>query len=44
MVFNTLTQSKVEFVPKQGNSIKWYICGPTGVSQVPYISRTSPQE
>lgn len=29
MVFNTLTQNKVEFVPKSGNSVKWYICGPT---------------
>ncbi len=29
LVFNTLTQNKVEFVPKNGNFIKWYICGPT---------------
>jgi len=29
MVFNTLTQNKVEFVPKDGNTVKWYICGPT---------------
>jgi cysteinyl-tRNA synthetase len=28
-VFNTLTQNKVEFVPKNGNVVKWYICGPT---------------
>jgi len=29
MVANTLTGGKVEFVPKDGNTIRWYICGPT---------------
>lgn len=38
MVFNTLTQNKVEFVPKNGNSIKWYICGPTGEDASPRAS------
>jgi cysteinyl-tRNA synthetase len=26
---NSLTSSKVPFIPEQGNLIKWYICGPT---------------
>ncbi|VEV57745.1 cysteine--tRNA ligase, putative [Plasmodium vinckei vinckei] len=29
MVNNSLTHSKVEFVPQEGNTIKWYACGPT---------------
>ncbi|GAA94252.1 uncharacterized protein L969DRAFT_97424 [Mixia osmundae IAM 14324] len=28
-VFNSLTRSKVDFVPKNGNSVTWYSCGPT---------------
>ncbi|KAK7473215.1 cysteinyl-tRNA synthetase [Stygiomarasmius scandens] len=28
-VYNSLTRSKVEFVPKNGRHIKWYNCGPT---------------
>lgn len=47
MVFNTLTQNKVEFVPKNGNSIKWYICGPTGEdasSRAPCPPQRPPRE
>ena len=29
IVANTLTDKKVELVPKDGNTIRWYICGPT---------------
>ena len=29
MVNNTMTQQPVPFVPKSGNSIGWYACGPT---------------
>uniref|UniRef100_A0A8C9GUP2 tRNA synthetases class I catalytic domain-containing protein n=1 Tax=Piliocolobus tephrosceles TaxID=591936 RepID=A0A8C9GUP2_9PRIM len=29
MVNNSLTRSKVEFVPQESNKIKWYACGPT---------------
>eukprot|EP00961_Rhodomonas_salina_P255379 3451556-Rhodomonas_salina.2 len=29
MVANTLTGNKVEFIPKDGNTVRWYICGPT---------------
>jgi cysteinyl-tRNA synthetase len=29
MVSNTLTGGKVEFRPKDGNTVRWYICGPT---------------
>ena len=29
MVSNTLTSGKVEFKPKDGNTVRWYICGPT---------------
>jgi len=29
MVSNTLTEKRVEFVPKDGNTVRWYICGPT---------------
>lgn len=28
-VNNSLTHSKVEFVPQEGNIIRWYACGPT---------------
>lgn len=28
-VYNTLTRSKVPFVPQSGNTIRWYSCGPT---------------
>ncbi|CRG94210.1 cysteine--tRNA ligase, putative [Plasmodium gallinaceum] len=28
-VNNSLTHSKVEFIPQEGNKIKWYACGPT---------------
>ncbi|KAK7692221.1 hypothetical protein QCA50_003845 [Cerrena zonata] len=28
-VYNSLTRSKVEFVPNDGNLVKWYNCGPT---------------
>ncbi|THU96744.1 cysteinyl-tRNA synthetase [Dendrothele bispora CBS 962.96] len=28
-VYNSLTRSKVEFVPKNGRHVKWYNCGPT---------------
>ncbi|KAJ2826927.1 cysteinyl-tRNA synthetase [Coemansia erecta] len=28
-VFNTLTKAKVPFVPREGNSVSWYGCGPT---------------
>ena len=29
MVANTLSGTKVEFRPREGNTIRWYICGPT---------------
>ena len=29
MVANTLTDTKVEFVPRDGDNVRWYICGPT---------------
>lgn len=29
VVYNTFTRSKVPFRPAQGNSIRWYNCGPT---------------
>ncbi|EDL44737.1 cysteine -tRNA ligase, putative [Plasmodium vivax] len=29
LVNNSLTRSKVEFVPQEKNQIKWYACGPT---------------
>ncbi|PIA17511.1 hypothetical protein COEREDRAFT_80512 [Coemansia reversa NRRL 1564] len=28
-VFNTFTKSKVPFVPRKGNCVSWYGCGPT---------------
>eukprot|EP01102_Stenamoeba_stenopodia_P014542 TRINITY_DN4838_c0_g1_i1.p1 TRINITY_DN4838_c0_g1~~TRINITY_DN4838_c0_g1_i1.p1 ORF type:complete len:777 (+),score=272.15 TRINITY_DN4838_c0_g1_i1:119-2449(+) len=28
-VYNSLTSSKVKFVPEKGNKVSWYICGPT---------------
>ncbi|KAJ2661627.1 cysteinyl-tRNA synthetase [Coemansia sp. RSA 1200] len=28
-VYNSITKSKVPFVPKDGNSVSWYGCGPT---------------
>lgn len=28
-LYNTLTHSKVEFVPEEAGKIKWYSCGPT---------------
>ncbi|KAF8835344.1 cysteinyl-tRNA synthetase [Paxillus ammoniavirescens] len=28
-VFNSLTKSKTEFVPRNGRLVKWYNCGPT---------------
>ncbi|KAJ2156724.1 cysteinyl-tRNA synthetase [Coemansia sp. RSA 552] len=28
-VYNTLTKSKVPFVPRDGNRVSWYGCGPT---------------
>ncbi|KAH7029954.1 Cysteinyl-tRNA synthetase/mycothiol ligase [Macrophomina phaseolina] len=28
-VYNSLTRSKVPFVPTQGNKVSWYACGPT---------------
>ncbi|KAF7985093.1 hypothetical protein HWV62_8979 [Athelia sp. TMB] len=28
-VYNSLTRSKTEFVPRNGNHVKWYNCGPT---------------
>merc|ERR1712166_716541 len=28
-IFNSLTDSKRPFVPKYGNTVKWYTCGPT---------------
>ncbi|KAJ7451861.1 tRNA synthetases class I (C) catalytic domain-containing protein [Mycena galericulata] len=28
-VYNSLTKSKTEFVPRDGRSVKWYNCGPT---------------
>eukprot|EP01114_Cavostelium_apophysatum_P001070 TRINITY_DN1091_c0_g1_i2.p1 TRINITY_DN1091_c0_g1~~TRINITY_DN1091_c0_g1_i2.p1 ORF type:complete len:237 (-),score=53.18 TRINITY_DN1091_c0_g1_i2:110-727(-) len=29
MVYNSLTQTKVPFIAKNGKSVTWYICGPT---------------
>ncbi|KAJ2903651.1 cysteinyl-tRNA synthetase, partial [Coemansia aciculifera] len=28
-VFNSLTKSTVPFVPREGNTVSWYACGPT---------------
>lgn len=28
-VYNSLSSSKVKFVPARGNKVSWYICGPT---------------
>ena len=28
-LYNSLTRSKNEFVPNEGNKVAWYICGPT---------------
>lgn len=28
-VYNSLTRSKVEFIPRSGRHVKWYNCGPT---------------
>ena len=28
-LYNSLTRSKVEFIPTVGKKVKWYICGPT---------------
>ncbi|KAF9069052.1 cysteinyl-tRNA synthetase [Rhodocollybia butyracea] len=28
-IYNSLTRTKTEFVPKSGRSVKWYNCGPT---------------
>lgn len=28
-VYNTLTRTKVPFVPQNGNTLRWYSCGPT---------------
>lgn len=29
MVYNSLTRTKVPLIPKNGNHLTWYICGPT---------------
>ena len=29
MIYNSLTRSKVPFVPMNGRQVKWYTCGPT---------------
>lgn len=29
VVNNSMTHSKVEFIPQEGNKIRWYACGPT---------------
>lgn len=29
MIYNSITDSKVEFVPAEGRKVSWYICGPT---------------
>ncbi|ORX73569.1 hypothetical protein DL89DRAFT_273494 [Linderina pennispora] len=29
MVYNSMTKSKVPFVPREGNYVSWYGCGPT---------------
>mmetsp|Transcript_4072 Transcript_4072/g.14391 ORF Transcript_4072/g.14391 Transcript_4072/m.14391 type:complete len:863 (+) Transcript_4072:79-2667(+) len=29
MMYNSITDSKVEFVPAEGRKVSWYICGPT---------------
>jgi cysteinyl-tRNA synthetase len=28
-IYNSLTNSKVKFIPEKGNNVSWYICGPT---------------
>lgn len=28
-VYNSLSKSMEEFVPHTGNTVKWYMCGPT---------------
>ncbi|KIK60442.1 hypothetical protein GYMLUDRAFT_43756 [Collybiopsis luxurians FD-317 M1] len=28
-IYNSLTRTKTEFIPKSGRSVKWYNCGPT---------------
>jgi len=28
-LYNSLTRQKEEFVPVDGNNVKWYSCGPT---------------
>ena len=28
-ILNSLTRTKVRFIPKNGNTITWYQCGPT---------------
>lgn len=28
-VLNSLTRQKERFVPKEGNRVLWYMCGPT---------------
>lgn len=28
-LYNSLTRQKEEFVPIDGNNVKWYSCGPT---------------
>lgn len=28
-LYNSLTRQKEEFVPLDGNNVKWYSCGPT---------------
>ncbi|GME83510.1 unnamed protein product [Ambrosiozyma monospora] len=28
-LYNTLTKSKVEFIPRDANEVTWYSCGPT---------------
>ncbi|KAG9220464.1 hypothetical protein CCMSSC00406_0003920 [Pleurotus cornucopiae] len=28
-VYNSLTRTKTEFIPRDGNHVKWYNCGPT---------------
>lgn len=28
-IYNSLTRTKTEFVPKSGRLVKWYNCGPT---------------
>lgn len=28
-LYNSLTRQKEEFVPLEGNNVRWYSCGPT---------------